>query len=261
MRAPGLVAVLSLAACGGSSTPAPTQRTSVAVVQAGDLRVELLTETRLEVGMTPLYVKVTTASGAAVSDAAITMAPLMRMGDGKQHAAPMIVSPELWDGSLYGCAVVFSMPSSAMDSWDLKVTVQRPSAAPVDALFQNLAVADTGRAKSFTFTDASASPTRKYLVSLNFAAAPAVGLNPVVVTVHEMVDMMTFVPVDDVAIALDPQMPSMGHGSPGSVNPTLTSLGRYSGKLSFSMPGEWQTKLTLTRSGQALGSVTITTNF
>ncbi|HEY6908007.1 MAG TPA: hypothetical protein VI356_01450, partial [Myxococcales bacterium] len=115
MKTLSLVAVLSLAACGGSNPLPPAQRTSVAVAQAGDLRVELLTDTRLEVGMTPLYAKVTNAAGAAVADAAITMAPLMRMGDGKQHAAPMIVSPELWDGSLYGCAVVFSMPSSAMD--------------------------------------------------------------------------------------------------------------------------------------------------
>ena len=73
--------------------------------------------------------------------------------------------------------------------------------------------------------------------------------------------MMTFAPVDDAAIALDPQMPSMGHGSPGSVSPTLTSLGRYTGKLSFSMPGEWETKITLTRGGQPLGSVTLKTTF
>jgi hypothetical protein len=258
MKALDVVAIISLAACGGSSTPAPTQRTSVAVKQAGDLSVELLTESRLEVGMTPLYVKVTTVSGAVVNDAAITMAPLMRMGDGKQHAAPMIVSPEPWDGSLYGCAVVFSMPSSATDSWDMKVTVQRPSVAPVDALFQNLTVADTGRAKSFVSTDGA---TQKYLASLNFTAPPAVGLNPVTVTLHRMVDMMTFEPVDDAAIALDPQMPSMGHGSPGSVNPTATSLGRYSGKLSFSMPGEWQTKITITKGGQTLGAVTVTTSF
>jgi hypothetical protein len=258
MKRPGLVAIVSLVACGGSGTPGPAQRTSVAVAQAGDLRVELLTDARLEVGMTPLYVKVTDPSGAAVGDAAITMAPLMRMGDGKQHAAPVIVAPELWDGSLYGCAVVFSMPSSAMDSWDMKVTVQRPGRAAADALFPNLTVADTGRAKSFVSTDGAAA---KYVVSLNFAAPPSVGANPVVVTVHRMVDMMTFVPVDDAAIALEPQMPSMGHGSSGSVNPTPTSLGRYSGKLSFNMPGEWQTKLSLTRAGQPLGSVTIATSF
>lgn len=258
MKASGLAAILSLAACGGSSTPAPTQRTSVAVAQAGDLRVELLTDSRLEVGMTPLYVKVTNASGAAVNDAAITMAPLMRMGDGKQHAAPTIVSSELWDGSLYGCAVVFSMPSSAMDSWDMKVTVQRPPAAAVDALFPNLTVADTGRAKSFVSTDGAG---QKYVLSLNFTSPPAVGVNPVVVTLHRMADMMNFVPVDDAAIALDPQMPSMGHGSSGSVNPTLTSLGRYSGKLSFNMPGDWETKITLTRGGQPLGSATVKTSF
>jgi hypothetical protein len=54
MRALGLVATIFLAACSGSSAPEPAQRTSVAVAHAGDLRVELLTDARLEVGMTPL---------------------------------------------------------------------------------------------------------------------------------------------------------------------------------------------------------------
>jgi hypothetical protein len=150
------------------------------------------------------------------------------------------------------------MPSSAMDSWDVKVTVQRPSAAAVDALFPNLTVADTGRAKSFISAEGAA---QKYLVSLNFASPPVVGINPVVLTLQRMVDLMTFAPVDDAAIALEPQMPSMGHGSSGSVNPAATSLGRYSGKLSFNMPGEWETKIAVARAGQALGSVTIKTNF
>lgn len=75
------VLVLSLAACGGSSTSTSTApKTSVATVQAADLNVELLTDSRLEVGMTPVYVKVTTASGAVVKDATVTMTPLIFSG-------------------------------------------------------------------------------------------------------------------------------------------------------------------------------------
>ena len=145
---------------------------------------------------------------------------------------------------------------------ELKCSVERPGAAAVDATFSDLTVADTGRAKSFTFTDPSTSVAAKYLLSLNFKVAPKVGLNPVVVTLHRMQDMMTFVPVDDAAITLDPQMPSMGHGSPGSVNPTLTSLGRHEGQLSFSMAGDWETTISVSKStGEALGSVTIATSF
>lgn len=187
---------------------------------------------------------------------------LMAMSGGMEHSAPVIGSPALSDDEYYGCAVVFSMPSGTMGSWSVKASVQRPGAAAVEATFSNLTVADTGRAKSFTFTDPTTSATTKYLVSLNLKAAPKVGLNPVVVTFHRMQDMMTFVPVDDATIALDPQMPSMGHGSPGSVNPTLTAPGRFEGQLSFSMAGDWQTTISLSKStGESLGSVTIATTF
>jgi hypothetical protein len=41
-------------------------------------------------------------------------------------------------------------------------------------------------------------------------------------------------------------MPSMGHGSPGSVAPTLTATpGVYEGQLSFSMAGDWETTMTV----------------
>jgi hypothetical protein len=258
-----LVSTLSLAACGGSSTPTSSaSKASVAASRVGDLDVELLTDSRLEVGMTPVYVKVTTAGRSVVKDATVTVTPLMTMSGGTAHSAPVIGTPSLSDDEYYACAVVFSMPSGAMGSWSATISVERPGAAAVDATFSDLTVADTGRAKSFTFTDPSTSVAAKYLLSLNFKVAPKVGLNPVVVTLHRMQDMMTFVPVDDAAITLDPQMPSMGHGSPGSVDPTLTSLGRYEGQLSFSMAGDWETTISVSKStGEPLGSVTIATSF
>jgi hypothetical protein len=76
-----------------------------------------------------------------------------------------------------------------------------------------------------------------------------------------MVDMMTFAAVDDAAMALDPQMPSMGHGAPGSVNPTLSSPGVYRGAVAYSMAGTWETTLTVTRGGVTLGAPVFTTTF
>jgi hypothetical protein len=56
-------------------------------------------------------------------------------------------------------------------------------------------------------------------------------------------------------------MPSMGHGSPGSVDPAHTALGRYAGQLSFSMPGDWETTLTVSRGGAVLGAPKFATRF
>jgi hypothetical protein len=76
-----------------------------------------------------------------------------------------------------------------------------------------------------------------------------------------MQDMMIVVSVYDATLALDPEMPSMGHGSPGSVEPALTAPGRYEGSLSFSMAGPWETTVTVTEAAAILGAPVFTTTF
>jgi hypothetical protein len=259
-------AALTLAACGSgsSSGPSRTSMTEVAsaVTATGDLHVDLYTATRLETGLVPIYVKVTTADGQVVKDATVTVAPWMDMGGGMGHGAPMIGAPERFEDDYYACGVVFPMASmpamgaTPAKQWSLKVTVQRPAAAPVEASFAELHVEDSGRMKSVT----DASTGARYLVSLALEDSPKVGLNPVSITVHTK-QGTAFAPVDDVDVSLDPQMPSMGHGSPGSVAPTLTRSGEYEGQLSFSMTGEWETTVTLSRSGAVIGSAKFLTAF
>ncbi len=247
---------LVLAACGSTTPPPPTGLASVATAAAGDLTVELLTDKALGTGLTPIYLKITTASGAAVTDATVTFEPLMTMPT-MSHTCPVMGAPALTADGLYATAAVFQMASGAMGTWSATVGVTRPAAATKTATFANLQVADTGLARTFE------NGTSKFVVSLSFQQGPAVGLNPVVVTLHETTDMgMTFAPVNDATVKLDPQMPSMGHGSVGSIDPLKVSDGRYEGKLSFSMAGTWVTTLTLSRPGiDPLGSVAITTTF
>lgn len=247
--------------CASDKQDPAAPKTSVATATAGNLSVELLTDTRLETGMTPIYVKVTTASGQVVSDAAVTFRPVMSMTGGTSHGAPVIGAPAAGADGLYHCDVVFQMATSAMGSWSATVGVTPAGSAAVEASFPTLPVADSGRAKTFSYTDPVTSAVTKYVASLNLEAAPRVGLNPVLLTLHRMQDMMTFAPVDDATLVLDPQMPSMGHGSPGSVNPTLTSAGVYAGQLSFSMAGDWVTTATVSRGGVAVGAPTFATTF
>jgi hypothetical protein len=173
----------------------------------------------------------------------------------------MIGTPTVGADGLYHCEVVFQMASSAMGSWSATVGVTPAGSSAVEASFPTLTVTDSGRAKTFSYTDPVTSVVTKYVASLNFEAAPRVGLNPVIVTLHRMQDMMTFAPVDDATFVLDPQMPSMGHGSPGSVNPTLTSSGVYDGQLSFSMTGDWETTVTVSRGGVTIGAPVFATTF
>lgn len=258
-----VAAALASSACAGSPEEDPgAALIRIATAPAGDLTVELLARASgLETGMTPVHLRVTTASGQAVTDADVTFAPEMAMSGGPTHGAPVIGAPAPGPDGLYRVDVVFQMGSSTMASWSATVSVVRPSSAPVEAVFPGLPVAESGRARTFSGWDPDAAATAKLVASLNFVSAPRVGLNPVVVTLHRMEDTMTFAPVTDASMVLHPWMVDMPHGADGSVNPAPTTLGRYAGQLAFSMPGEWETTLTISRGGATLGAPRFRTTF
>jgi hypothetical protein len=257
------LAALSAGGCGGTAEDDPAAPlTVVATAPAGALTVDLLTRAPgLATGMTPVYLHVKTASGQTVADADVTFTPEMAMSGGPTHSAPVIGAPAPGADGRYRVDVVFQMASSLMGSWSAVASVTPPGGAAVEAAFPSLAVAESGRARTFSHFDPDTSTTTKYVASLNLVAAPRVGLNPVVATLHRMQDMMTFVPIEDAAMRLEPWMPSMAHGSPGSVDPAHTMLGRYAGQLSFSMPGDWETTLTVSRGGATLAAPKFATTF
>ncbi len=256
----GLVLLAGLGACDSAATE-PSTLASVVSASGAGLGVEMLTDDRVETGLTPIYLEVTTDAGQPVTDATVTFVPLMTMTGSMSHSAPVLGVPTLDDDGRYRVDVVFQMPTSDMGSWRATATVARPGAAPAEVTFPTFPVADSGRSKVFTWTDPATAEERKYIASLNFVEAPRIGLNPVIFTLHWKESAMSFVPVEDATIHLDPQMPSMGHGSPGSVDPTPTSSGRYAGQLSFSMTGEWETTATITRGGNVLGAPVFVAEF
>jgi hypothetical protein len=260
-----ITAVALLIACSNSNnsnnSPAANTKVSLGTAEAGDMTVELLTDTKLETGLTPVYIKIVGVDGKSVTDANVSFFPLMSMSTGMSHTCPVLGKPVLAQGDLFHVDVVFQMATTDVDTWNATVGVNDTDADANDAVFPKLMVTDSGRAQVFTYTDPATSVATRYVSSLNFTNAPKVGLNPVIFTLHTRQDMMTFPEVDNVTIELDPQMPSMGHGSPGSVNPTSTSLGRYEGQLSFSMAGSWETTVTVSRGGVTLGTPKFTTTF
>jgi hypothetical protein len=263
MRRPSLAlaAASLLAACASGGTPAPEPLGVVATASAEDLTVDLLAERRLETGLSRVAIAVRTTSGARVTDAGVTFVPVMEMDGGYRHGAPVLAPPAADADGLHTCGVVFQMPSVAGGAWTARVAVSRPGLATVEVRFASLPVAESGRARTFTQVDPVTAEVASYVASLDLEAAPRVGLNPVAFTLHRMIDPLTFAPVDDATVALDPQMPSMGHGSPGSVDPTLASPGLYRGQLSLSMAGAWETTVTVRRAGAVAGTPTFALAF
>lgn len=248
---------LVLAACssgGGAEVVPPALDLEVASGSGGGFTIRLLAAAPLQVGLNPLAVEVETVAGAPVSDAAVEFLPLMTMG-AESHRCPVIGPSAAGPDGHYGLHAVFQM-ASGMGAWSAEVAVTRAGTTAVIPLSGLTVVAGKDLARSFVGAGS------RYVMALEFESAPMVGLNPVVVTLHETQDLgMTFAPVSDATLVLDPQMPSMGHGSPGSVDPTLVTAGWYEGELSFSMAGEWVTTITARRAAELIGAPEFTVWF
>ncbi len=259
--------VAALAACSSGGKGSTSQKVTVATATAGDVALELLVDDRVETGLTPLYLRLTSA-GQPVTDATVTLAPEMTMTDSTtqppttySHGAPVLGPPAPGADGLYRVDVVFQMPSSAMGSWAAKVGVSRSGGAATEATIP-LTVADSGRAKVFMYTDPQTQVTSRYVMSLNLDEDARVGLNPITVTLHRRDDLFVFTPIEDATFALDPEMPEMSHGAPGSVHPTPASTpGVYHGLVSFSMTGHWVVTVAVSRGGVVVGSPAFVVDF
>lgn len=82
--------------------------------------------------------------------------------------------------------------------------------------------------------------------------APRVGKNPFAVKVTRHGDGQ---PVTDLVVSVVPDMPSMGHGSSGNIDPTHVGDGRYEGSVNLTMPGEWRIVFDFVRDGDSVGTI------
>ncbi len=223
------------------------------------LQVEMFAEETFFVGINEVYYRLTDeADNSIVSNAVITQSPVMHMAT-MNHSCPY-TNPEnsADENNLFTGEIVFIMGSGTtdtVDTWDNTVSVQNVSAGTDhQVVFTNLTVIETYMKKKLTYTAADSSQVI-YLITLNGLAEPLVGVNDIVLTVNKKASMMSFPPVDDFTVTINPQMPDMGHGSSGNVDPVFTENGKYAGKVAFNMTGYWTIDITLSQSGDELGTV------
>ncbi len=225
------------------------------------LTVDLYADEALKVGLNNLYFELTDASEGPVTDAQITQKPIMHM-ETMKHSCP-VAGPESTSNSdgLFESEVVFIMASGMMGTWDDTVFVENQEANSSHTIvFENLTVEETNMKKNLVFEDAD-SVQVIYIVTLNGLADPKVGLNDLILTVHKKQTMMSFPEVSDLTVSIDPQMPDMGHGSEGNVDPVYSENGKYEGGVAFSMTGYWTIDFTFSRGSEELGTVQYDVNF
>lgn len=180
------------------------------------------------------------ATGKRVDDAHVHLTPMMDMGT-MQHSAPF-ENPASTNAEnhLFPCSVTFVM-SSMGGSWTLNVEVHNHVSDKEGSLTIPLTVADPVKSTMKSFT--AAHNGAKYFVALIEPAAPKTGINDMEIAIYKKASMMSWPADSSLTVALTPEMPTMGHGSPNNVDPVHAKNGHYKGKVNFTMTGLWRLNL------------------
>lgn len=203
------------------------------------LRIALFSDATLQTGYERLYVALfDSASGNRISEAAVALTPVMDMGT-MVHSAP-VENPASTNAvnQYFPGAAVFTMPGNS-EEWSVQVTVLRDGNTSMVSIPVSVVASSPARVKSFV----SGADGASYFVALLQPRNPIVGINDLELAVFKKESMMSFPADSSMSIAVEPEMPSMGHGSPNNVNPTHAGSGHYKGKVNFTMTGSWRLNL------------------
>jgi hypothetical protein len=200
------------------------------------------------------YIKIYTAmydsaTNTRVKDGHFSVNPIMDMGTMK-HSAPVENGSEsVPPDQLFKSAVVFSMGGT----WTLDIHFHNHvnDKEGKGVLMLNVTNPTTAVMRNFIV---AADDSARLFVSLIQPASPKIGINDFEISIHKKASMMSFPAVVDYTVEIEPEMPSMGHGSPNNVNPTHIANGHYAGKVNFTMSGFWRVKLTIKKNGVLLSN-------
>lgn len=231
--------------------------------EAGAVEVQLFTDEALHVGLNDIYYRVK-KNNDVVTTATLTQLPMMNMVNmGMEHSCPHEQPAATADErGLYAAKVVFIMESSTegdkAGEWRLELDVDLGGgAAAQEVTFANVPVVASTARKDLMVPGGMGGATVPVVITLNFAAPPKVGQNPFTLTVHKQAQMgMVWEPMSDWSAKVTPVMPTMGHGSPGNVQPKHVAAGRFDGSVNLTMGGLWQITFDFKDSGAAaMGTV------
>ena len=213
-------------------------------------KVDLYARDTLFEGYNKLFLLITNQESKQVlSEAELKLKPMMDMITMK-HSAPFenpagVANTE---GYFEG-AVVFIMPSTSDMGWTLDVNIKtvdtEESANIVIPVVKSLEEARK-------INVISAIDECKYFVSIVEPVEPKVGINTCEFTIHYKESMMSFPPAEDITMEIEPEMPSMDHGSPNNEHPVHIGEGHYVGKLNFTMTGWWRIHITLKKGNEII---------
>ncbi|HQQ94092.1 MAG TPA: FixH family protein [Bacteroidia bacterium] len=223
-------------------------------MQNANAKAVLYTPKDLVTGYNTIYAAIYDSSnGSKLLNGHFEVLPSMNMGSGMSHGCPFEnYEDSVPDNGLFSCAVVFSMEGNAQQ-WNLDFGFHNHQ----NEKFGNgklgvnvLASSPSRLIKTVLSSDSNST----VMIALLQPGSAKVGINDLELVMYKKKDDFSYLPVTDYNIEIEPNMPSMGHGSPNNVNPVHSENGHYKGKVNFTMTGLWQIKLKLYRNGTLISS-------
>ena len=194
----------------------------------------------LKTGYNEVFIQLkNNATGKYVENANLSWKPLMHMTS-MSHACPYSAIQKVENTkTLYKGYFIFIMASDDMEYWEITYDYINGS----DTIFEAASRVTVVQSAKVRYKNFTGSDNSKYFLALVNPSNPKVGTNEITAYLYKMVDMLTFIPVENYTIQIDPRMPDMdNHTSPNNTNLSYNA-GIYKGTLNLSMTGYWKINL------------------
>lgn len=207
----------------------------------GDMELKLYAAESPFVGYNQLAIRLLDSDGESFENASVMINPMMDMG-AMMHSTPHTQPQYQAEMNAYMANAAFIMPDDQTGSWMIHVMVDPGDG--MDTTTFEIDVVEPDPKRLYGFVSAHDSTTR-YFVTLKEPMNPEVGMNDFELMIYQRESMMSFPGAMDLQVEIEPEMPTMGHGSPNNENPEHVEGGLYRGKVNFTMSGYWEVHVTV----------------
>jgi len=245
------VAFCSLQSCADDTIEPELTDNLVMIAEgyAAAAKVEVYAEQELHAGYNQVFLALyDSVSEKNITDANVSFYPLMQMSE-TSHSCPVEnPDPHAIDKFFQG-GILFTMPSGEMGKWTLEVNVHNHQNGVSGKALFDIEVLSTTLPSVISFMGLNGV---KYILACKFPEKIRVGVNPFELIAFRK-EANEFYPADNLVLKLNPEMPSMDHGSPNNEDPVHTANGHYAGKVNFTMTGQWRLNLDIS-AGMEVGT-------
>lgn len=242
-----IIAIMNFSCSDDNNTTTPTDNINelenlklVTTLSNDQHKIDLYTVSgNFNTGNNVVYFQIKDNAGNLIKDATCEWIPVMNMMNMKHSCPKSAITKKENAQYTYKGFIVFQMASNDMEYWEL--TINYNVNGQSYSVSSKIQVKASPKRVSESFMG---SDNKKYILALVEPQSPKVGTNNCVAYLYRMENMMSFVPVENYKIMIDPRMPGMGnHSSPNNTDLKHTSNGIYQGNVNLTMTGYWKINL------------------